>query len=276
MNYVLTLKHLENAFYSSGLAKYSDQDFSNAGFEPMYRSRIATIGQHEEMHVQALNATLGSRAVQPCTYVFPFTDPTSFVTLGQVIGGACISAYIGAIQYIQSNDYVLVAASILSTEGRHTAFLATSQNTTAWSGPFDIPLDLNEAYTLAVNFIQSCPPNNPSIPVQTFSQLDAGIGDSGQTIALTYNITDSPGVNNSTFLWGHFLNGLTEQVEPVNNFNRSIRIPDSVMGTVYLVLSQNESVANDQTIVAGPAVLIFEAESDGGDVDERRSVVRKY
>lgn len=68
LQFALTLEHLENAFYSGGLAKYTDSDFEKASFPPWVRPRFSQIGQHEDAHVQFLQGALGDNATQPCEY----------------------------------------------------------------------------------------------------------------------------------------------------------------------------------------------------------------
>lgn len=68
LNFALTLEHLENTFYSQGLAKLNAQDFANAGFQPWVRQRFQQIANHEATHVQFLQKALGDKATQPCEY----------------------------------------------------------------------------------------------------------------------------------------------------------------------------------------------------------------
>jgi hypothetical protein len=68
LNYALTLEHLENAFYSGGLARFSDKDFQNAGLPSIARVRFSEIALHEVVHVATLTAVLGFQATRPCKY----------------------------------------------------------------------------------------------------------------------------------------------------------------------------------------------------------------
>ena len=68
LNYALTLEHLENAFYSGGLAQFDDKAFRDAGLPSGARVRFSEIALHEAVHVAILTAVLGDQATQPCTY----------------------------------------------------------------------------------------------------------------------------------------------------------------------------------------------------------------
>lgn len=67
-NFALTLEHLENAFYSGALAKFSAHDFSKAGLLSWARGRFEQVAAHEAAHVAFLSAALGANATQPCNY----------------------------------------------------------------------------------------------------------------------------------------------------------------------------------------------------------------
>jgi hypothetical protein len=68
LNFALTLEHLENAFYSGALAKFSQHDFVKAGLPSWARDRFAQVAAHEAAHVAFLSKALGNKATQPCNY----------------------------------------------------------------------------------------------------------------------------------------------------------------------------------------------------------------
>ncbi|KAG5633971.1 hypothetical protein H0H81_004110, partial [Sphagnurus paluster] len=258
LNFALTLEHLENAFYSEALAKYDDQKFLAAGLPSWARNRFAQVGAHEAAHVAFLSSALGDKATKPCTYKFPHNNPKEFAALSQVLEGVGVSAYAGAAQFIDNKAYLTAAASVLATEARHASWVASAVNGgSGWSGALDVPLTLDTVYTLAASFIESCPSTNPALPVKAFPAVSFGSNPKpGETVAVTFKSTTDA----STPLYAVFFTGLSQVAVAVKD--GKVTIPSDLRGTVYGVLSTNES-ASDPTIVAGPAILNFPFNSQG-------------
>ncbi|KDR80400.1 hypothetical protein GALMADRAFT_62556 [Galerina marginata CBS 339.88] len=254
LNFALTLEHLENAFYSGALAKFTDFDFLGAGLPIGARDRFELVAAHEAVHVKFLSDTLGSQATKPCTYNFPYTDPKSFAALSQVLEGVGASAYTGAAQLLTNKDFLTVAASILATEARHASWVASAVNmVTPWGTAFETPLGLNEVFTLAAGFITSCPSSNPALPVKAFPALTITGATPGQAASVSApKATASP-----TFI--AFFNGLDQIFAPVKN--GKVTVPTGLQGQVYAVATTSGTLATDNVIVAGPAILFFDIKS---------------
>jgi len=253
LQYALTLEHLENAFYSGALKKYNNRAFEKAGFPSWVRGRFEQISMHEQQHVTFLEGVLGSVATKPCQYNFPYHDPKSFAALSQVLEGVGVTAYLGAANLISNPEYLTAAGSILTTEARHAAWVASAVNKgPAWSGPFDVPLDFNQVYSLAAPFIVagSCPSSNPSLPVKAFPGLTYTPASPapGQTITLTF-----PSTSGSTYL--ALYTGLNVNYYPITN--GKVQLPKGLDGTVYGVVTTSGSSVSDDNTVAGPAVFLF-------------------
>jgi rubrerythrin len=249
LQYALTLEHLENAFYSGALEKFNAHAFAKAGFPSWVRERFEQIAKHEQEHVQFLSTALGSAATQPCTYKFPYTDPKTFAALSMVLEGVGVSAYLGAAQYIKTPAYLTAAGSILTTESRHAAWVGSAVNKgTAWSGAFDIPLDLDQVYSLAAEFITGCPSTNPTLPVKAFPSLVAGKASPGASVSLTYKSSGS-----AEYLAVY--SGLTVTYAPISGGKATL--PKGLTGTIYAVVTSSNSAVSDDNTVAGPAVFEF-------------------
>lgn len=255
LQYALTLEHLENAFYHDALAKFTADDFKNAGFPDWVRGRISQIAEHEASHVKLLSAALGAAAVKPCAYAFPYTEPKGFVALAYAIENIGVSAYAGANQYITDPLYKTVAASILSQEARHNGFLGGPVLTMDdWTGPYDTPLGLDMVYTLAAQLITSCPSDNAALPVKSYGPLTSGglpilAGKSGDTLKLDYK-GQAAGQNAVIY------NGLGSTIVPITADGKVV-LPAGLQGFSYIVITTatDATKVDGTNIVAGPAEL---------------------
>ncbi|KAJ3980777.1 ferritin-like domain-containing protein [Lentinula detonsa] len=254
LNYALTLEYLESAFYTGALSNFTEDDFTNDGLPQWARGRFEQIAAHEQAHVQLLSSALGANATQACNYSFPYTSPSSFAALSQLLEGVGVSAYAGAAQYVSSKAYLTTAAVILCTEARHAAWVAGPVNKeNPWSGPFDTPLGLSTVYTLASQFITSCPSSNPSLPVKAFPALTFANASPGEAADVTADGVTAEGQ------YVAFFSGISTTFVQVQN--GQVIVPNAT--SLYAVLTSSNATADDSTITAGVAVLQFPFNSNG-------------
>ncbi len=174
LNYALTLEHLEDKFYREGLANFTVDDFTKAGFSADVYNNIKIVSKDEQTHVAFLTGALKAAGAQPvaeCVYNFGVTDPKMFLATASVLEGVGVSAYLGAAADIMSKEYLTAAGSILTVEARHSSYIRAAVGEVPFPSPFDVPLSLNEVYTLAAPFIVSCPSSNVKLPVKAFPTL---------------------------------------------------------------------------------------------------------
>jgi hypothetical protein len=175
LQFALTLEHLETEFYRQALSSFSVQSFLDAGFDEAFFLNLQFIAADEIAHVQLLQtaiATAGAIPVAPCQYNFGFgSDVKTFVTISAILESIGSSAYLGAAPFVTSPDILSVAASIMVTEALHTSLQRTSLGAIGAADPFGTPLGPNAVFSLAAQFITSCPPSNPPLPFAAFPSL---------------------------------------------------------------------------------------------------------
>ena len=156
-----------------------------------------------------------------------------------------------------SATYLTDAGSILTVEARHNAYIRASLDESPFPQPFDVPLDFDEVYTLAAQFIVSCPSTNPALPVKAFPTL--ALGTTG-TITSNMTITlETPGYTlaGSGQLYAAFITVTGPIFEPATPVagGYSVVVPVGVNGQSYVVLTGCNEVVSDDTVVAGPAIV---------------------
>ena len=251
LQFALTLEHLEATFYAEAVAKFSAQDFVNAGFDAGFYANLQEVASDEATHVSFLTSGLtaaGAVPVAACTYSFPYTDPTSFMSLAKTLEGVGVSAYLGAAAAITSKAYLTDAAAILTIEARHNSYFSSELGYSPFPQPFDTPLGPNAVYTLASAFITACPASNAVLPFMAFPSLTTvGTPVPGQPMVFS-TTADLSKVQYCTFI-----SELDTLYSPFSG--DTCTIPAEVdIGQNYVLLTTSQS-SNDSAVVAGPAIL---------------------
>ncbi|KAF9128969.1 hypothetical protein BGW39_004581 [Mortierella sp. 14UC] len=234
LNYALTLEHLETAFYTEGLRKFSAAHFKDAHLDEEIRRRFVHIGEHEATHVKVLTSTiktLGGSPVRPCSYKFPLNDVYTFVAIARALEQTGVSAYLGAADSLDG-DLLTTAASIATVESRQSSFLNGVVGETGAPYSFDTPLTQREVFTMASEFITSC---DYDLGITPFKQLTAAI--KGERVEVSWE-----GEDPKRQTWCQFLYNNKVVVSP----RKECKIPPTVAGYFYL---------DDTRIIAGPALL---------------------
>jgi len=259
LQYALTLEHLENNFYTQELGKYSAVQFAEAGFPAGVYERLSEVSRDEATHVEVLSSALGANATKACSYNFNTTSPREFVTLASVIEGAGVSAYLGAAANITNGAYLGVAASILTVESRHAAWMSgavlASDGGSPYPAAFDTPVSsFSAVYSLAAQFITSCPETNPALPVKKFPTLSispAANFTTGTQLQLTFNDTANAGKE----VFAAFINGIGAPTFVSISANNSVAVPSGLEGQTYVLVSSVNGNIGDENVIAGPAVI---------------------
>jgi hypothetical protein len=246
LNYALTLEYLERKFYMEGLAQFNQQDFINAGFPDPFYDNLKEV-YYDEMvklphslldiaddsdpvaFLAYAISSVPATPVQEAIYKFPFTDRKNFVGLASVLEGVGVSAYFGAAAYISLANYLTVAGSILTVEACHSSYIRAALTESPFPKPFDTPLDFNQVYSLASQFIVSIPSTSPPLPFKPFapltidtSQYNFTAGSSSVTFDGAFYTAQKvkPDLTTSTQVYAVFFSGLDKyyvQVEYTHN-----------------------------------------------------------
>ncbi|KAF2661368.1 hypothetical protein K491DRAFT_701070 [Lophiostoma macrostomum CBS 122681] len=253
LQFALTAEHLESTFYKQGFAKFPASDFMALGLTDAQVKSLTNVGQTEAVHVSTLIsaiATAGTKPVEPCDYNFDaaFADAKTMVATARVLEAVGVSAYLGAAPLINSSDILASAASIATVEARHQAFIRVASGAEAVPAPFDTALGPRAVFTLAAQFIKSCPQGSnlniqafPAISLQNPAQATIGqnlkLADPAQPAGAQFCAFVAPGGN---------------QFQPLTNGN--CVVPQNIAGETYMMITKSKSVA-DAEVLAGPSVL---------------------
>ncbi len=155
LNFALTLEHIEDYFYRSGL--------ETEGLIPHeYLDIFRHIGLHEAQHVALLESVLGADAVARPNidataggqYADVLTNFDTYLTLSQTFEDLGVAAYKGqAANLIENDDLLQTALQIHSVEARHAAIVRKIGGKKSWDGAYDEPMTKQEVLAAAAPFL---------------------------------------------------------------------------------------------------------------------------
>lgn len=253
LQFALTAEHLESEFYKQGFAKFPAGDFQALGLTDSQIKSLMGVGQTEATHVTTLQGAIagaGAKPVEPCQYNFDaaLADAKTMVATARVLEAVGVSAYLGAAPLVNSSDVLTAAATIVTVEARHQAFIRVASAAEPVPAAFDTPLQPRAVFTLAAQFIKSCPEGSnlniqafPAISLQNAAEAKVGsnlkLADAGNPAGAQFCAFVAPGGN---------------QFTPLTDGN--CMVPQNLAGEVYMMITKSQAVT-DGEILAGPSVL---------------------
>ncbi|KAK2062270.1 hypothetical protein LY76DRAFT_506108 [Colletotrichum caudatum] len=264
LNYALTLEYLERAFYGLGLQLFSESDFCEYVGEvgESFYSNLQTIYEDEKTHVEFLKTALGASAIPEPSFKFPITDAASFIGLASVLEGVGVSAYLGAAAVIANKAYLTAAGSILTVEARHSSYIRAALRQAPFPAPFDTPLDFNQVFSLAAQFITGFAPGTPALPFKAFPALTVeAVGGSNLAVFEgAYKAAVDAKTAPQGDVYAVFFSGLDTYYSKVtvSGPDYVVTIPPGPKGQVYVVLSTangKDAKVSDENTVAGVGIL---------------------
>ncbi|KAI5811671.1 ferritin-like domain-containing protein [Peziza echinospora] len=257
LQFALTLEHLEAAFYRDGFARFPASDFEALGFNVDTIAGLVKVGETEATHVSQLMAAIAGQGVAPvpaCTYEFGFTDAATMIATAKILEAVGVSAYLGAAPLITNPGILAAAASIVTVEARHQTLLRTVSGDQPIPQAFDVAISARQIFTLAAQFISSCPPE-ANLNIQAFPALvitNAGTVSAGSVLRLADQTSTT--ADGSAFC--SFASGAgAPQFVAVSG--GSCAVPSGLTGEVFVTLTTDGASGADDKVIAGPAVLVL-------------------
>jgi hypothetical protein len=175
--------------------------------------------------------------------------------------------------------YLTIAGSILIIEARHSSYIRAALKESPFPKPFDTPLDFNQVYSLAAQFITGFATGDAAkLPFKAFpplaiqpSQYPYTAGSSSVTFSHAQKNAIASGlITSSTAVYAVLFSGLDTYYVPVyvtqgnSGDFKFDHIPAGAAGQlpptgqVYVVLSTADGVANkvsDENTISGVGIL---------------------
>lgn len=184
-------------------------------------------------------------------------------TVARVVEAVGVGAYLGGSVLVDDKNILVAAASILTIEARHQAFLNTINGASGIPQPFDIALTPPQVLSLAGGFIQGCDVGvlgftpNPPLAITNTDAVAPGT-------LLTF---DSPAITDAKDLSCQMLVGGSANASsfPI----KDCIVPTGINGPVAIFITKdpqplagNVVIQDAKSIVAGPAIAFIDSKPD--------------
>jgi hypothetical protein len=219
---------------------------------------LIQIGKTEATHVTVLSGAIsgaGGKPVEPCEYDFGFTDAASMVATAKVLEAVGVSAYLGAAPLISDPKILAAAASIVTIESRHNTLIRAVGQDIGIPQAFDVAIPARQIFTLAAQFIKSCPEGS-NLPFTAFPSLVINNPETVQGGSALTLRDESLAQAAGGPLFCAFQSG-ESGIQFAELTGGKCTVPSGLNGEVFVTISSDGVAISDEKTVAGPSILVL-------------------
>jgi hypothetical protein len=258
------------SFYQRGVALFNTSSFTAAGFPNTTYAAIREIRNNEAGHLRIFQNQISASSIKPgpCKYEFPFDDAASYLALQTIIEVSSMAFLTGLELQARSDLARGALVAIAATETRHNTWsLMNNWKASPFAGPSDTYFPYANQildYTGSWVVNGTCPSENPIYPCprQGLPRLSAAGAKSvqpGANITLSVSGGDEPlefEAGKEYFVV--FFHGLLNVSVPLDTRTMRVEVPAKLeaRGIFEVVLATKEGAPSEESVVAGPLVLL--------------------
>lgn len=192
----LNQEWIELDLFNYGVARFSAQEFADAGLNADDISLIQFMANQEVGHAQLLTNIIengGRAAPKQCTYKYDFDTVRDFVNFCQRLTRWGESGVYGFLPHLDSRDSAQLLLQSITTEARQQMIFRQFSGAHPMPVWFESGISQAMSWSLLSRYLVSCPSENPRIEFPIFPWLsvtnEPNLLQEGYEAAITHNRT---------------------------------------------------------------------------------------
>ena len=158
---------IELDLFHDGLARFTDEEFTEAGLGPEARSLIEFMADQESGHATLLTNMLGEAAPKECVYNYPYKTVREWVDFMQRLTRFGESGVWGFINHLDSREVGQLLAQSIATEARQQQIFRQMSGLT----PMDVWFENGWPQSWAWSMLARKLPNSSAFLIHVLTQI---------------------------------------------------------------------------------------------------------
>ncbi|KAI6046056.1 ferritin-like domain-containing protein [Pisolithus marmoratus] len=201
-NLALNQEYIELDLFHYGLARFSQQEFLDAGLGPEYQFLIEYMADQEVGHAEMISNIIYPYGAKQCQYQYPFDTVRGFLDFCQKLTRWGESGVYGFLPHLDNRAPAELLINSITTEARQQMAFRQLEGLFPMAVWFVAGIPQAWAWTMLSPYLVHCPPENPYIKWQIFPYLNVTVGILSTNVSAisypgyqVYFQWDNPGMN---------------------------------------------------------------------------------
>ncbi|KAL4808021.1 hypothetical protein BDV18DRAFT_134113 [Aspergillus unguis] len=164
-------EYIELDLFHDGLARFSDEEFQEAGLGPEARSLIEFMADQEVGHATLLSNMLGEAAPKQCVYNYPYRTVREWVDFMQRVTRFGESGVWGFLSHLDSREVSQLLSQSIATEARQQLIFRQMAGLSPMNVWFENGWPQSWQWTMLAPYISYCPEGTTRLAWQNFPTL---------------------------------------------------------------------------------------------------------